>query len=171
MVRKMVTHWMVWLLVLGLAAPMALPAQDTSGGRRGTTAIPARAVGPDAGAHRPLPGFPPGAGLRGVNVPAGSGPGGAVHEGERLPEGRGPHDGGQGQGLGPQRESHAGVSGRPRHENEKLDWTQNLGDAFLNQQRDLMDSVQRLRAKAQNSGNLKSSKEVVSSRSRAPSTS
>jgi hypothetical protein len=43
--------------------------------------------------------------------------------------------------------------------NEKLDWTQKLGDAFLAQQKDVMDAVQRLRAKAQKEGNLKSSKE------------
>jgi hypothetical protein len=43
--------------------------------------------------------------------------------------------------------------------NEKLEWTQKLGDAFLAQQKELMDSIQRLRAKAQASGNLKDSKE------------
>jgi len=43
--------------------------------------------------------------------------------------------------------------------NEKLDWTQKLGDAFLAQQKELMDAVQRLRAKAKEAGNLKSSKE------------
>ena len=32
--------------------------------------------------------------------------------------------------------------------NEKLDWTQKLGDAFLAQQKEVMDAVQRLRAKA-----------------------
>lgn len=42
---------------------------------------------------------------------------------------------------------------------EKLDWTQKLGDAVLAQQAALMAAVQRLRAKAQASGNLKSSKE------------
>lgn len=42
---------------------------------------------------------------------------------------------------------------------EKLEWTQKLGDAFLNQQKDVMGSVQRLRAKAQASGNLKTTKE------------
>ena len=41
----------------------------------------------------------------------------------------------------------------------KLDWTQKLGDAFLAQQKDLMDAIQRLRAKAQASGNLKSTAE------------
>ncbi|HUL91315.1 MAG TPA: DUF3300 domain-containing protein [Burkholderiales bacterium] len=41
----------------------------------------------------------------------------------------------------------------------KLDWTQKLGDAFLAQQKELMDAVQRLRAKAQAAGNLKSGKE------------
>jgi hypothetical protein len=43
--------------------------------------------------------------------------------------------------------------------NEKLEWTQKLGDAFLGQQRDVMESAQRLRQKAQESGNLKSTKE------------
>ena len=43
--------------------------------------------------------------------------------------------------------------------NEKLDWTQNLGDAFLGQQKELMDSIQRLRAKAEAAGNLKSNAE------------
>jgi uncharacterized membrane protein YgcG len=41
----------------------------------------------------------------------------------------------------------------------KLDWTQKLGDAFLAQQKELMGAVQRLRAKAQAAGNLKSGKE------------
>jgi Protein of unknown function (DUF3300) len=43
--------------------------------------------------------------------------------------------------------------------NEKLDWTQKLGDAFLAQQKDVMDTVQKLRAKAEAEGNLKSNKE------------
>jgi hypothetical protein len=43
--------------------------------------------------------------------------------------------------------------------NEKLDWTQKLGDAFLAQQKDVMDAVQRLRTKAKEAGNLKSGKE------------
>jgi len=42
---------------------------------------------------------------------------------------------------------------------QKLDWTQKLGDAFLAQQKELMAAVQRLRAKAQAAGNLKSGKE------------
>jgi hypothetical protein len=41
----------------------------------------------------------------------------------------------------------------------KLDWTQKLGDAFLAQQKELMDAVQKLRAKAVAAGNLKSGKE------------
>src|SRR5262245_58181464 len=40
--------------------------------------------------------------------------------------------------------------------NDKLDWTQKLGDAFLGQQKEVMEAVQRLRAKAQAEGNLKS---------------
>jgi hypothetical protein len=43
--------------------------------------------------------------------------------------------------------------------NDKLDWTQKLGDAFLGQQKEVMAAVQRLRAKAQAAGNLKSGKE------------
>jgi hypothetical protein len=42
---------------------------------------------------------------------------------------------------------------------EKLDWTQKLGDAFLEQQKPVMDTIQSLRAKAQASGNLKTTKE------------
>ena len=42
---------------------------------------------------------------------------------------------------------------------QKLDWTTKLGDAFLAQQREVMDSVQRLRKKALESGNLKTTKE------------
>ena len=43
--------------------------------------------------------------------------------------------------------------------NEKLEWTQKLGDAFLSQQKDVMASAQRLRQKAQESGNLKTTTE------------
>jgi hypothetical protein len=43
--------------------------------------------------------------------------------------------------------------------NEKLDWTQKLGDAFLAQQKDVMDTVQKLRAKAQAAGNLKTTQQ------------
>jgi hypothetical protein len=39
--------------------------------------------------------------------------------------------------------------------NEKLDWTQKLGDAFLAQQKEVMATVQSLRAKAAAAGNLK----------------
>jgi hypothetical protein len=42
---------------------------------------------------------------------------------------------------------------------EKLDWTTKLGDAVLSQQRDVMDSIQRLRRKANEAGNLKTNKE------------
>ncbi len=42
---------------------------------------------------------------------------------------------------------------------EKLEWTKKLGDAFLAQQKDVMNTVQNLRAKAQAQGNLQSTKE------------
>ncbi len=43
--------------------------------------------------------------------------------------------------------------------NEKIDWTQKLGDAFLADQKSVMDAVQRLRQRAQQSGNLKTSEQ------------
>jgi len=42
---------------------------------------------------------------------------------------------------------------------EKLDWTQKLGDAFLADQKVVLDTIQKLRAKAQESGNLKTTQE------------
>ena len=52
--------------------------------------------------------------------------------------------------------------------NEKLDWTQKLGDAFLAQQADVMQAVQRLRNKAMETGNLKSGDEVTIKTEPAP---
>jgi len=43
--------------------------------------------------------------------------------------------------------------------NEKLDWTQKLGDAFLAQEKEVMGTIQSLRAKAYAEGNLKTTKE------------
>jgi hypothetical protein len=44
---------------------------------------------------------------------------------------------------------------------EKPDWVRDLGDAFLAQPEDVMDSVQRLRAQAQKAGNLKSNEQTT----------
>jgi hypothetical protein len=44
---------------------------------------------------------------------------------------------------------------------EKIDWTQSLGDAFLEQEKDVMNTVQNLRKKAYEAGNLKTTKEQV----------
>jgi len=44
---------------------------------------------------------------------------------------------------------------------EKLDWTVKLGDAFIADQKAIMDAVQRLRNKAYANGNLKTNKEQV----------
>jgi hypothetical protein len=41
----------------------------------------------------------------------------------------------------------------------QLEWMQKLGDAVLAQQKDTMDAIQRLRAKAQTAGNLKSTEQ------------
>jgi hypothetical protein len=45
--------------------------------------------------------------------------------------------------------------------NDRLDWMQKLGDAFLSQQADVMDAVQRLRRQAQASGTLVSTPQQV----------
>ena len=44
---------------------------------------------------------------------------------------------------------------------EKLEWTQRLGDAFSGQESDVMATVQALRARAQRAGNLHSSEQLV----------
>ncbi len=41
--------------------------------------------------------------------------------------------------------------------NDNLDWTNDLGAAFLSQQKDVMDTIQEMRAKAKQNGNLNSS--------------
>ncbi len=43
----------------------------------------------------------------------------------------------------------------------KLDWTQNLGDAFIAQQKGVLDAVQSLRAKAKAEGSLKTTEQQV----------
>jgi hypothetical protein len=45
--------------------------------------------------------------------------------------------------------------------NDKLDWTQQLGDAFLAQQQEVLAAVQTLRAEAQAAGNLQSTPQQV----------
>lgn len=44
---------------------------------------------------------------------------------------------------------------------DKLDWTQQLGDAFLAQQPQVMDTVQNLRQKASAAGNLQSNQQIT----------
>jgi hypothetical protein len=43
---------------------------------------------------------------------------------------------------------------------DDIKWTTDLGNAFLSQQSDVMDAVQRMRAKAQEKGNLKSNEQM-----------
>jgi len=47
---------------------------------------------------------------------------------------------------------------------DNLDWTKDLGDAFLAQKDEVLDAVQRMRAKAYESGTLKTTKEQVVTR-------
>ena len=51
---------------------------------------------------------------------------------------------------------------------DKLDWTQQLGDAFLGQQAELLAAVQRLRQRAEAAGHLKSSEQQRVSNVEAP---
>src|SRR6516165_10695166 len=44
--------------------------------------------------------------------------------------------------------------------NDRLDWTQQLGEAFLAQPNDVSNAIQQLRSKAQATGSLKSSQEL-----------
>src|SRR5512136_2387930 len=43
--------------------------------------------------------------------------------------------------------------------NENLEWTQKVGDAFLAQQKQVMDTIQNLRNKEQEAGNLKTTEQ------------
>src|SRR5499427_4476118 len=52
--------------------------------------------------------------------------------------------------------------------NDKLDWTQQLGEAFLAQPNDVSNAIQQLRGKAQANGNLKSSDKIRVSRVAPP---
>ncbi|MBV8190940.1 MAG: DUF3300 domain-containing protein [Alphaproteobacteria bacterium] len=51
----------------------------------------------------------------------------------------------------------------------KLDWTQRIGDAMIGQQKEVADSIQRLRAKAAAAGNLKSTPQQKVTTQAAPS--
>jgi hypothetical protein len=52
--------------------------------------------------------------------------------------------------------------------NDKLSWTQQLGDAFLAQQQDVLNAVQKLRAEAQAAGNLQSTPQQIVTVAPAP---
>ncbi len=52
--------------------------------------------------------------------------------------------------------------------NDQLKWTQDLGDAFLAQQSDVLDAVQRLRARADAAGNLRSTPQQTVTRTNRP---
>jgi hypothetical protein len=52
--------------------------------------------------------------------------------------------------------------------NDKLDWTQQLGDVFLAQQQDVLDAAQRLRARADAAGNLKTTPQQKVAKVAAP---
>jgi hypothetical protein len=51
---------------------------------------------------------------------------------------------------------------------DKLDWTQQLGDAFLDDQAAVLDAVQRLRQRAEGAGNLKTSQQMKVSKVSMP---
>ncbi len=63
------------------------------------------------------------------------------------------------QSWDPSVQSMAGIPDAVQRLASNIQWTTDLGNAFLAQQQDVMDAVQRMRAKAQGKGALKSNKE------------
>jgi hypothetical protein len=64
------------------------------------------------------------------------------------------------QGWDPSIQGLAGLPDVVKRLTDDIKWTTDLGNAFLAQQGDVMDAVQRMRKKAQDNGNLKSSEQV-----------
>jgi hypothetical protein len=159
MIRKSPSGFMVWLLVLSLALPAALPAQSAGGGEE-TKFRPEQldqmlapiALYPDSLLAQTLA-----ASTYALEVvqAARFAKENASLKGEALTKAAKDKD------WDPSVKAMLEFPDVLQMMNEKLEWTQNLGDAFLGQQREVMESVQRLRTKAQDSGNLKSTKEQV----------
>jgi Protein of unknown function (DUF3300) len=61
--------------------------------------------------------------------------------------------------MGPERSGFGSFSSALKLLDENIQWTTDPGNAFLEQQGDLMDAVQRMRKKAKDSGKLESTKE------------
>ena len=108
---------------------------------RAAVGLQARGARADRRPHRPLSGSARGADPDGLDVPARDRPGRALRQGQREPQGRPARRGAQ--------EADAGTTASSRSSpfrrsstmmNDKLDWTQKLGDAFLDQQKELMDA-------------------------------
>ena len=137
-------------------------------------------VGPDAGADRALgagfskkpftpeqldqllapialyPDAPAVADPDGRDLSPGGGRGGALDAGQSQPQGRRRRAGGQGpRSWDVSVKSLVAFPQTLAMMNNNLDWTQKIGDAMIGQQKDVADSIQRLRAKAAAAGNLK----------------
>ena len=93
------------------------------------------------------------------NLPAGSGRGRAVRETE--PDAAGPGAGGcaEGQDVGSERAFATAFPQVLDMMNDKLEWTQRLGDAFLADEAGVMRTVQSLRQRAVQAGNLNSNEQ------------
>ena len=65
----------------------------------------------------------------------------------------------KGQDWDPAVKSICGLPSVLKQMNDNLDWTQDLGDAFLGQKKELMETVQKMRKKALEAGTLKSTEE------------
>jgi hypothetical protein len=65
----------------------------------------------------------------------------------------------QSQTWDPSVKSMCGVPDVLKRMNDNLNWTQDLGDAFLNDQAKVMDAVQTMRRKASEAGDLKTSQQ------------
>ena len=158
MIKKLPSVFLVWLLVLGLLLPAALPAQEAGEGASNfrpeeiDQMLAPIALYPDSLLAQVLAASTY---VLEVVQAARFAKENASLKGEALTQAAKDKD------WDPSVKAMLEFPDVLQMMSDKLEWTQNLGDAFLGQQREVMDSVQRLRAKAQESGNLKSTKEQV----------
>ena len=132
-------------------AKPAAPGRSRHRDRRQAHRRPARLAG---GANRALsrPAAVPGA--RGLDLPARARPGAAVAREEPTLKGDALTAAVEKQPWDPSVQATVVVPDLLKRLTEDITWTHNLGNAFLEQQADVMDAVQRLRAKAKAAGKL-----------------
>lgn len=143
---------LIGLLVILMAVPVGFRTEQHPG-------VPAGGTRPDAGADRPVSRFAPGADPHGGHVPAGGRPGGPVGPGQRASAAEARNDALDRQNWDPSVKALTPFPDVLAMMSEKLDWTQQVGDAFLAQEQDVMATIQDLRAKAYEAGNLRTTEQ------------